>query len=223
MTALSAVNRNLELLLTPVYSGALAPEHRLDLERSGLTDATIQTHGLRSVPPGMIGRLLGWGSRKIQSAYILPYADPRTGGWLDHVVLRLFPPIETKTGTLKYAQPRGTSPRLYVPRPTIPALSDPVFPLWFCEGQKKSLALAERGYAAVGMSGIEGWHRKGETRLLPDFYDFEILLEGRAVSVIPDADAMTNENVERGVERLVTELEEWGARARVLVLPGEIA
>jgi hypothetical protein len=216
------VNRDLELLLSPVHPGALAPEHRVDLERSGLTDATIQTHGFRSVPPDMIGRLLGWDSAKIQSCYILPYVDPRTGGWLDHVVLRLFPPIETKRGTAKYAQRRGVGPRLYVPRPTIPALGEATVPLWLCEGQKKSLSLAQLGYAAVGMQGIEGWHRKGETRLLPDVYDFAVVLEGRAVTVIPDADVMTNENVARGVDRLVTELEEKGAPARVLVLPGEL-
>jgi hypothetical protein len=47
----------LETVLSPLYSGALAPVHRADFAKSGLTDATIRQHKIMSVPPAMIDRL----------------------------------------------------------------------------------------------------------------------------------------------------------------------
>jgi hypothetical protein len=51
------MNATLALLLSPLYSGALAPAHRADLDKSGLTLATIYAHAIRAVPAGMIDRL----------------------------------------------------------------------------------------------------------------------------------------------------------------------
>ncbi len=34
------------LLLSPLYPGSLAPEHLADLQKSGLTDGTIQSRGI---------------------------------------------------------------------------------------------------------------------------------------------------------------------------------
>jgi len=54
------MSRVLASLLSPIYDGSLAPEHLADLRKSGLSDATIQLHALRSVPPDQIRPLLGW-------------------------------------------------------------------------------------------------------------------------------------------------------------------
>jgi len=150
------MNPSLRFILGPVYEGNLAPVHLADLRKSGLSDETIRMHGIRSVPPDAIGSLLGWDTPKITSAYLIPY--PSLGdGWLDHVCLRLFPPFETKDGsTVKYAQRRGTPPRLYIPRLHRDAIMDAGTPLWITEGQKKALALAQSGFAAIGISGVEG-------------------------------------------------------------------
>jgi hypothetical protein len=75
----SAVNRHLELLLSAVYDGGLVPEHRDDLRKSGLTEATIATHRLRSVPPSMIPRLLGFDPPKVRSAMLIPFPAPHGG------------------------------------------------------------------------------------------------------------------------------------------------
>ena len=78
------MNPHLSLLLSRVFSGALAPEHLDDLRKSGLTLATITTAALRSVPPAMIDELLGFKTSAVTSAYVIPYPDPR-GGWMNHV------------------------------------------------------------------------------------------------------------------------------------------
>jgi hypothetical protein len=214
----AAVNPHLQLLLSPVYAGELAPEQRADLAASGLTADTIRAHRFMSVPPSMIRPLLGWDSPRIRSAMLLPYPDPLTGGWLDHVVLRLYPPLRTPRGTIKYAQPRGRPPRLYVPRPAQAAvLGDVTARVLVCEGQKKAACAAQHGFAAVGIQGIEGWHRRGATDLLPDF-DL-IPLTNRAVLVVPDGDVQSNANVARGTERLAEALHRRGARVRVALLP----
>lgn len=76
----------LQLLLSPLYDGALAPEHRADLERSGLTSDTIRHHRLMSIPPSLIRRLLGFDLAEMVSAMLIPYPSP-TGGWIEHVRL----------------------------------------------------------------------------------------------------------------------------------------
>jgi hypothetical protein len=43
----TSVNPTLALLLSGLYDGALAPEHREDLARSGLTDETLRAHYIR--------------------------------------------------------------------------------------------------------------------------------------------------------------------------------
>jgi hypothetical protein len=225
-------------LLSPVYDGALAPEHREDLEASGLTEATIRMHGIRSVPPAMIDALLRWDSPRIRSAMLLPYPAPleallveagRPGWpWMDHVCLKLFPPFKPRDkhgqetrGTIKYGQPKGTPPRLYFPRPALPeVLMAPETPLWLIEGQKKALAAAQAGLAAVGFSGIQGWHVKGSRALLDDF-DL-IPLDGRVVELVPDADVQTNPDVHRGAARFAEALTARGAHVRLVLLPQEI-
>jgi hypothetical protein len=205
-------------LLSPIYDGSLAPEHLADLRKSGLSDATIQLHALRSVPPDQIRPLLGWDTPR--SAYLIPYPSLGEDGWLDHVVLRLFPPLETERGTIKYAQPKRTPPRLYVPRLNRDAIMDAATPLWITEGQKKALALAQSGFAAIGISGVEGWHVKGSRTLLPEFS--ALSLRGRIIEVVPDGDYETNPDVHRAVCRFADALREHGAFPRRVVIPNPV-
>ena len=113
------MNPTLTLLLSPLYDGALAPEHRADLMKSGLTPETITTHAVRSVPPTMLRSLLRFDVPSIRSALLFPFPDLR-GNWRNHVRLKVFPPLSNAAGhTTKYLGPKGAPPRLYVPIPTM--------------------------------------------------------------------------------------------------------
>jgi Domain of unknown function (DUF3854) len=226
--------KTLRLLMSPIYAGALAADHWADLEKS-MTAETIRAHGFRSVPPSMIRPLLGWDSPRICSAYILPYPDPlgvmleRAGRpawpWMDHVVLRLFPPFKPRDkngqetrGTIKYGQPKGTPPRLFFPLQGLAeVIGSSDQPLWLIEGAKKSLAAAQLGFAAVGFAGVQAWHAKGSRELLPDC---ELIpLGSRVVEIVPDSDVQSNRDAARGIELLGHALAERGARPRIVLLP----
>lgn len=210
----------LSFLLSPLYGvDPLAPEHLADLRRSGLTDETIARHKFRSVPPGMIGHLLGFDISAIRSAYLVPFADPR-GGWMDHVRMKIFPSLTTRRGTIKYLQPCGSGVRLFFPLSTLDDALGSDKPLWLVEAEKKSLAVAQLGLPSVGFCGVEGWHRSRSSDLLNDFGS--VRLCGRVVELVPDGDVQTNRAVRRGVERLAAELARLGASPRLVVLPMEI-
>jgi hypothetical protein len=210
----------LHLLLSPLYDGALAPAHRADLAKSGLTEETIRTHRIMSVPPDMIRHLLGFDPTGVVSAMVLPFPDP-TSGWFDHVRVKIFPTLIDRDGhQVKYLGPCGMAPRLYFPIPATAVLSG-MAPVWLTEGSKKALAVAQLGLPAVGFEGIEAWHTRGSTDLLPDF-DL-IPLAGRVVEVVADGDWQINSHVRRGVERLGAALAGRGARPRLVALPAGLA
>jgi hypothetical protein len=212
------MNPHLELLLSRVYDGALAPEHLSDLRKSGLTDATIAANLIRSVPPATISRLLGFDLPKaVRSALLFPFRSS-AGGFVDHPRVKIFPALTDREGhTVKYLQPRGSRPRLYFVAGCLGDVLEGDGPLYFVEGEKKALAVAQLGLAAVGFCGIEGWHPRGTTMLLEDFD--AIRLEGRVVKLVPDGDWQTNPDVDRGVRRFARALHARGAVPRLLVLP----
>jgi hypothetical protein len=215
------MNRALEVLLSPLYPGALAREHWADLQKSGLTETTVSQQKIRSVPPIMIPRLVGFDPRGIRSGYLLPHMDV-AGQWLDHVYIRVFPPLTTKDGhTLKYVTPKGASPRLYFCRSTLAEVGNVEAPLWLVEGAKKACAVAQLGHAAVGYAGADCWHRKGERNVLPDLD--AIPLRGRLVELLPDGDYHDNPNVHRATIRFADALRARGARPRLVRLPTELA
>jgi hypothetical protein len=215
-----AVNRSLERLVSRPYDGALAPEHRADLEASGLTAETIRTHFIRSVPPAMLRGLLGFDVAEVRSALLFPFRSP-AGGFMDHVRIKVFPSLRDAAGhATKYLGPKGGPPRLYFCAPSLPIVLESDAPVWVVEGCKKALAVAQLGLAAVGFEGIEGWHMRGSRELLDDFA--AIPLRGRTVELLPDGDWQTNPDVERGVVRFATALRLRGARPRLVVLPDRL-
>jgi hypothetical protein len=226
------VNAALDFLLSCLYDDCLAPEHRADLRKSGLTDETIAVQKIRTVPPHMIDQLLGFPTArcrcedrrdgaacdcpKVLSAYLIPFADPR-GGWFDHVRLKVFPTLTTDKGTIKYLQPKRSGVRIYFPLATLDAVLHSSEPLYVCEGEKKALAVAQLGRPVVGICGVEGWHLAGSRELHPDLDD--VGLEGRLVDLLPDGDWRTNPDVKRAVARLAEACERRRAAARLVVLP----
>ena len=232
------MNPHLEFLLSSVYSGALAPEHRADLETSGLTPETIAAQGIRSVPPSMIRPLLGFDfppprQRRgdeappdparpvIRSALLFPFPAPG-GGWMDHIRMKVFPALTDANGhTVKYLQPKRSQPRLYPCRSVLERVLAGDERLWFVEGEKKSLAVAQLGLPAVGFCGVEGWHVRRSRALLTDFA--RLPLARRAATLVPDGDVQTNPDVERAVSRFARALDARGAIVRIAVLPLALA
>jgi hypothetical protein len=215
------LNAHLDFLLSVVYENFLDPEHLADLHRSGLSNETIRRQKIRTVPPHMIDQLLAFPAPKVTSAYLIPFADP-LGGWMDHVRMKVFPSYaDTKGRTVKYLGPRGAAPRLFFPLATLDAVLEGDVPIYIVEGGKKSLAVAQLGLPALGFEGIEGWHVGGSRALLPDFD--AVKLRGRTIELVPDGDARTNPNVERGALRFAEAIERRGARVRLVTLPVEVA
>jgi hypothetical protein len=228
-------------LLSPIFDGALAPKHRADLDKSGLTAETIAAQMIRSVPLDMIDRLAGFHVKNAQSAYLLPFADPRGGWMLDHPKLKVFAPDTDRTddvrgdqavedrrrqtwryngGARKYIARRRSAPRLFFPLATLPQALEGDAPLYLVEGEKKSLAVAQLGLAAVGLESAWGWHVKGQSALLDDF-GF-IHLAGRVIDLVPDSDVTTNPLIASAMRRLADALRTAGARPRLVRLPSDV-
>jgi hypothetical protein len=202
------------LLSTVFADSPLHPAHLADLAKSGLTDQTIRVQRVTDVPPDAFSGLLGFDMPRIASAYLLPFADPR-GGWMPHVRMRVFPPLKTEKGTIKYLQPRRSGVRIYFPLATLDAVLHSDQPLYVVEGEKKSLAVAQTGLPAVGICGIEGWHVAGSKDLHPDLDDVGIA--GRRIYLIPDADVRTKPAVARAVRGLAAALSARGTASVELV------
>lgn len=126
----------------------LAPEHLDDLRRSGLTDATIEALRFEAVRPHDI-QLKG-----VESAYQIPYFN-LNGSVNCFRRMKLFPPIKTNSGTMRYWQPPDTLPHLYCP-PVLnwqSAARDATKPLVITEGEKNRPVRANRVSSRRGSAG----------------------------------------------------------------------
>jgi len=199
-------------------ANTLAPQHRADLVKSGLSEETIEKAGIRSVSPASISKALGYNNDNIESAYLIPY--PGADG---HARLRLFYK-EGKIGR-KYSQRKGSPNRLYFPYQSQPFLGDPAVPLYIVEGEKKALKGAQEGLPCIGLPGLWNWSN-GQGALISDFD--RLHLQGREVLIVPDSDYKTPRahkygkkagNLEEAVRRLAEKLMERGARVEIVQLP----
>jgi hypothetical protein len=207
-------------LLSRAYDGALAAEHLADLRKSTLTDQTIAAQFIRSVPPAMIGRLLGFDPLGVTSALLFPFRSP-AGGFMDYVRVKVFPSLTDTAGhAIKYLQPRRSGVRLYFVASCLERVLRSDEPLWITEGEKKACCVAQLGYPVVGIIGVQGWHAKGSCLLLPDFD--AIPLRGRVIELLPDSDYQTNPDVERAIRTLGATLAAHGAHPGVRLLPREL-
>ena len=214
------MNAHLEHLLSRAFDGALAPEHRDDLRKSTLTDETIRAQFIRSVPPAMIPKLLGFDVSGVRSALLFPFRSP-AGGFMDHVRVKLFPALTDDGGhAVKYLQPRRSGVRLYFVAGCLERVLSSDEPLWITEGEKKACCVAQLGYPVVGIVGVQGWHARGSCLLLPDFD--AIRLRGRVIELLPDSDYQTNPDVERAIRSLAYALAACGAKPGVRLLPREL-
>ena len=195
----------------------LAPTHREDLARSGLTDATIELMGVRAVPPAHIDKLKPGGFQDVESVLEFPYLALNGNDPFSRY--KLFPPLCTKDNhTMKYFQRAGTGCRLYVLEPLLKALPDPRVRLVLVEGEKKAALAVQSGYMAVGISGVWSWSERGEA--IEDFN--HIAWVDRDVDIVFDSDVWMRDDLQRALFALGKEIECRGAKVAVTVIPGEL-
>lgn len=190
----------------------LHPEALADLRRSGLSDATIVEAGLYTPAPGDLPRLLGPRLvNRVAHVLVVPY---RGAGPFYRA--KLFPPVPDGAGhTIRYYQPAGSAPRLYLPAPVDGALTDPSIALYLIEGEKKALKANQGGLPCIGLGGLWNWRHEGRPIGDLDRIDWY----GRATIVVPDSDVWTRSDLLQPVYALGKELETRGAAVAVLKLP----
>ncbi|MBI1741609.1 DUF3854 domain-containing protein [Candidatus Acetothermia bacterium] len=124
---------------------------------------------------------------------------------------------------MRYAQPAGSVPRLYIPYRFSQLAQDPHAWILVTEGEKKSLKAVQEGLACVAVSGIWCWRRSGDDLddqepLLPDFDCIRI--QGRKIALVYDSDITPEHEGYPAFERLAAVLRSKGVgEVRILTLP----
>jgi hypothetical protein len=195
---------------------ALAPEHWVDLKKSGLTDETVTRCQIASVRPHDI-KLKG-----VESAYRIPYFD-LSGKKNCLERLKLFPPLQRHGATQKYHQASDTDPALYLP-PLLDwaMIATQPISIFITEGEKKAACLAQHEIPCVGVAGVWNWRQSldsGEKLVLPAVEQF--VWTERSVTLIPDSDVWRPEKEQAlsGFYALAQELVSRGARVHFMKLP----
>lgn len=204
---------------------ALSPEHYDDLVKSGLSDETIVESGIKSLPyeymiKTELAELLGFDmpfAHKIKSAYKIPY--PGTKYFRVKV---FYKNLDQKSKPPKYLQKKDTGNRLYIPNKVRELLQDNSIPLYFTEGEKKSIKACQEGLPCIGISGLWNWS-DGTGTLISDF-DL-INFKNRTIFIVPDNDFRLpakhgyKKNLEVAVKRLAKKVSQRGAKVFVIELP----
>ena len=150
-------------------------------------------------------------------AYRLPYLDAR-GKDTGFYRLRLL-----GHPTVRYWQPGGTLPRLYLApgRDWAAWLSDPALPLYVAEGEKKSARGCRDLGPVVGVGGVWAWRSKKKTKGASLALDDLELVEWkeRAVVFVFDSDVAEKLEVQAALRAFAQELLGRGARPTMIRLP----
>ena len=197
----------------------LLPHHIQDLEKSGLTEKTVEAAGLFSETD--YGKLAGILNRKRYGrkngpALVIPYRDE--GGTT--VLCRVRPdnPPENGNGHIaKYLGPTGVPNRVYFPPGVYDLLAADAATVFITEGEKKALRGAQDGLACIGLSGVENWHPRKSTALIPDLS--RIAWKDRKTYIVFDSDAVDNENIRNAESLLAATLANHGADVKIVRLP----
>jgi hypothetical protein len=207
----------------------LLPQHRADLERSGLSADQIAACGFYSISdPRRVAELLGWKrpAAQLGSCLAIPFRD--AAGVVNGFV-RLKPDkprASNKDGKpCKYESPRGKPNRAYFPPGTVSVLTDPSVPLILTEGEKKSAKADQDGFPCVGLVGVYGFQRRrlqgeldGSRHLIDDLAG--VAWKGRTVYVVYDSDAADKPELRWAEWHLAHTLAGQGATMKVVRLPG---
>jgi hypothetical protein len=199
---------------------ALEPHHLEDLRQSGLSDETLDVCGIRSAPEKDVRRKLRR-RKKLSPGIEFPYTALNGEGDFSRFKLD-DPPVGKNGRPCKYLSPVGAPNHLYI-APTLyrEILNDVTRDLLLTEGEKKTLAAIQAGFACIGLAGVWCWRGKnsqtGHSEPIPDLD--HIAWKRRNVYIVFDSDLAENAGVRRAEWMLAQELQRRGAIVRVVRLP----
>jgi hypothetical protein len=200
--------------------------HRELLRKRSLRDETIVAAGLSSEDHPVYGLSLaipfvGHDGNLVQ------YWDG--SAWQPYCQYRPDTPRTGKDGkAVKYLLPKGAPLHVYIPPTALTLLADQTGPLFITEGALKALAIAQLGFAAVGLLGVWGWCKKrprdendrgiGPYIVLDDLHPF--LHQARVVYIVFDSDIAAKPPVLRAESELANVLGGvYGCTVRRVRLP----
>ncbi len=192
---------------------ALYPDHQAYLEARGITPQTIAANGPHSARPQDLIRFAGRPVLNRTSGLVFPY--PPVDGEEPFFRVRWFPPLQDRDGhAVKFTQPAGMVPRLYVPQSVRPILADPGVPLWMVEGETRALVCVQHGRHAIAIGGLWSWLANG--RPIPDLG--QVAWVDREVTLGVDSDVWSRPDLLQAAYALGKELEARGAKVKIIVL-----
>jgi len=122
----------------------------------------------------------------------------------------------------KYDQPYGTELLVYTPplEACLSQLQQSSTPLYWTEGEKKALLIAQLGFCVVGLTGVWSWAKPGtkSSELLPYILQ-HYGIAAREHVIVYDSDAMTNPEVLMAMRKLAGILKALGATSVTSALP----
>ncbi len=196
---------------------ALHPNHLAELRASGLTDETIRAAGIRSEHNrDKLAAILNRKSwpQTLGAALVFPYVDSE-GTTTLHRVKPDRPSLRNGKG-VKYIAPTGSTLRAYFPPGAHERIRNGAVEIVHTEGEKKALAGNQAGYCCIGLPGVDCWHGKKSTALLPDL---EFSWAGRTAYIVFDSDAADNARIRKQELLFAAQLKLRGATAKIVRLP----
>jgi hypothetical protein len=189
------------------------PDHIADLQKSGLSAATVRELNIHSVPKEHIARHFGYENPAIQSLLCFPY--PGVEGFCRD---KVFPPLKDIEGhTQRYTQRPSSGVHLYIPPLARASLPDPSVSFYITEGEKKAAKACQEGLPTIALGGLWNWVKDGHPIAELDL----VVWRDRRVMLVPDGDVWERHDLLHPVYALGAELEKRGAYIRVLSLVGE--
>jgi putative DNA primase/helicase len=211
----------------------LLPDHLEQLHASGLTDETIALANVYTEwRSKVIAELLNRRTfpRHHGAGLVFPLYLPGATDPYAYRVKPNTPRVNRHGKPVRYEQADERTAGVLVYFPPRARAGDGAWyrdvtrPLFWTEGEKKSLALDQLELACVGLTGVWNWldskHRQetGEWRLHPHIRE-HVTVAGRRHVIAFDADARTNDQVMHAAQRLAGVLAAAGAAEVCFVTP----
>lgn len=184
-------------------NGALLPHHIEDLKKSGLPEEIISQYDFASISQAEATSLLGFTAPS--DGWRIKY--PRS-------TFLKFKPDKPFDPSMKYLSPKDASQELFITNLASTIFNDLSFPYYFCEGEKKCIALEQAKYPAIGIAGVWNWKSRGHTVEGLS----QINISGRECFIIFDSDKYSNENTTKAEARFADALTKLGAKVKIVNL-----